>query len=79
MKKYNDGATIVQGAIIQGNNCPRDSSPRRQFSKETIVQGDLSLGELSPWIFIRWTIVAPPRVPETQKSAQGKGTNRKGR
>ena len=33
-------ATIVQGAIVQGDNCPRDFCPRRQLSKETIVQGD---------------------------------------
>ena len=64
-------ATIVYWLVVQGNNC--------QFSKETIVQGDLSLGELSPWIFIRWTIVAPLGVPETQKSDEGIGTNRKGR
>ena len=33
-------ATIVQGAIVQGDNCPRDFCPSRQLSKETIVQGD---------------------------------------
>ena len=41
--RYNDiigGATIVQGAIVQGDNCPRDFCPSRQLSKETIVQGD---------------------------------------
>ena len=40
IKPIKGGATIVQGAIVQGDNCPRDSCPSRQFSKETIVQGD---------------------------------------
>ena len=34
-------ATFVRGAIVQGDNCPRVGYPRRQLSKETIVQGGL--------------------------------------
>ena len=33
-------ATIVQGAIIQGDRCPRRQLSKGQLSKETFVQGD---------------------------------------
>ena len=32
--------TFVQGTVVQGPLCPRDISPRRLLSKETLVQGD---------------------------------------
>ena len=32
--------TLVQGTVVQGPLCPRDISPRRLLSKETLVQGD---------------------------------------
>ena len=32
--------TFVQGTVVQGPHCPRDISPRRLLSKETLVQGD---------------------------------------
>ena len=38
----NGGATIVQGAIVQGDSCPRRQLSKGQFSKETFVQGDFS-------------------------------------
>ena len=31
---------IGGATIVHGDNCPRDSSPSRQFSKETVLQGD---------------------------------------
>ena len=38
---YSEGvATIVQGAIVQGDSCPRDFCPMTQLSKQTIVHGD---------------------------------------
>ena len=36
------GATIVQGAFVQGDSCPRRQLSKGQFSKETFVQGDFS-------------------------------------
>ena len=36
------GAIIVQGAIVQGDSCPRRQLSKGQFSKETFVQGDFS-------------------------------------
>ena len=30
--------TFVQGTVVQGPLCPRDISPRRLLSKETLVQ-----------------------------------------
>ena len=32
--------TFVQGTVVQGHFSPRDISPRRHLSKETLVQGD---------------------------------------
>ena len=32
--------TFVQGTVVQGPLCPREISPRRLLSKETLVQGD---------------------------------------
>ena len=32
--------TFVQGTVVQGPLCPKDISPRRLLSKETLVQGD---------------------------------------
>ena len=32
--------TFVQGTVVQGPLCPRDISPIRLLSKETLVQGD---------------------------------------
>ena len=32
--------TFVQGTVVQGPLSPRDISPRRLLSKETIVQGE---------------------------------------
>ena len=34
--------TFAQGTVVQGPLCPRDISPRRLLSKETLVQGDIS-------------------------------------
>ena len=31
---------FVQGTVVRGPLCPRDISPRRLLSKETLVQGD---------------------------------------
>ena len=40
-------ATIVQGAIVQGNSCPRRQLSKGQLSKDTFVQGDFcSSGQL---------------------------------
>ena len=34
------GAIFVQGAVVQGQLCPRDISPRKLLPEEILVQGD---------------------------------------
>ena len=31
--------TLVQGTLVQGYTCPRNISPRRHLSKDTLFQG----------------------------------------
>ena len=69
----------------QCNNRPRGGSPRkqlskRQFSKKTDLERDycprrFSLGELSPWIFIRLTIARNTEICRGERNKQKEEMN----